>query len=199
MITKEQFESGYTYTGYRKMVDELVAAGKTSGSEQEEGKIAITALNADRMARIDKSVQLNENLVMSLKEMPCPVKWLIIVEAWCKDAAQNVPILNKMAESAPNIQLRLVLRDENPEIMDQYLTNGTRSVPKLIIMDDQMEEITTWGPRPKEVQDMVMENKRTGAMPMPEYLKVVQKWYAKNKGAALQKEMVEVLSSVGCF
>ena len=198
MITKEQFENGYTYSEYRKLIDALVAKGQTTGTTQSDDLIKITAMNADRMKRLDNTTQLDGKLLDRLQNMPCPVKWLIIVEGWCKDAAQNVPILNKMAEADPNLELRLILRDEHPEIMDQYLTNGSRSIPKLIILDGDMNEIATWGPRPKEIQEQVVANKKSGKIPFSEFSKVVQKWYAKNKGVSLEKEMMGVLSSIGC-
>lgn len=199
MVTKEQFESGYTYSEYRELATNLLSKGNTTGPDQSEAMIEYTKLNEHRMSRLDKTIELDDELVSRLKKMPCGIRWVLLTEAWCGDAAQNVPILNKMAEASPSIELRLLLRDEHLDIMDQYLTNGGRSIPKLIILDEDMNEIGTWGPRPKEIQDMVMENKRTSNMPYSEFSKVVQKWYAQNKGKELQREMIEVMASVGCF
>jgi precorrin-6B methylase 2 len=198
MITKEQFENGYTYAAYRKLVNELFENGKTTGADQSEGMLEYTKLNLQRMKRLDKTTVLEAELVEKLQNLPCQVNWLLITEAWCGDAAQNVPILNKMAEASPNINLRLVLRDDNLDIMDQYLTNGGRSIPKLIILDKEMHEIATWGPRPSVVQEMVMENKRSGRMPYSEFGKVVQKWYTSDKGHTLAQDMMEVIATMDC-
>lgn len=198
MITKEQFESGMTYKEYRSMIDELFENGKTTGTDHSEGILNYTKMNIQRMKRLDKTIELDQELIDQLKSVPCPVNWLLITEAWCGDAAQNVPILNKMAEASPNINLKLILRDENLEIMDQYLTNGGRAIPKLVILDGDMNEIATWGPRPSIIQEMVMENKRLGAMPYSEFGKVVQKWYASDKGKSLQREMMDVIKQMDC-
>lgn len=198
MITKEQFESGMTYMEYRTMIDKLYENGKTTGTNQSDAMLNYTKMNIQRMRRLDKTIEIDRELINQLKSIPCPVNWLLITEAWCGDAAQNVPILNKMAEASPNINLKLILRDENLEIMDQYLTNGGRAIPKLIILDSEMKEIGTWGPRPWIVQEMVMENKRTGALPYSEFGKVVQKWYASDKGKSLQREMMDIIRQMDC-
>ena len=198
MITKEQFENGITYNEYRDMVDRLFEEGKTTGDDHSQAMLDYTKMNIQRMKRLDKTIELDEELKHKLEKIPCPVNWLLITEAWCGDAAQNVPILNKMAEASKNINLRLILRDENLGVMDQYLTNGGRAIPKLIILDGDMNEIASWGPRPSEVQEMVMENKRTGKLPYSEFGKVVQKWYAQDKGNALQREMMTVIEQMDC-
>jgi hypothetical protein len=199
MIDKNTFDKGLTYNQYFELTEQLVNDGRTTGSDQSEAMVEYTKLNLHRMNRLNKTISISEELAQKLSNMTCPVRWALLTEAWCGDAAQNVPILAKMAELAPSIELRLLLRDEHLDIMDSFLTNGGRAIPKLIIMDADMNVIGTWGPRPKEVQDMVMENKRTGGMPYSEFAKVVQKWYAQDKGTFLQKEMQEVLKVAGCF
>lgn len=198
MITKEQFDTGYTYAEYRKLVDNELAKGRTTGPNQTEDYIEYTKLNAHRMSRLDKTIELDDTLIAELETIPCKVNWLLITEAWCGDAAQNVPILNKMAQASANIELRLILRDENLEIIDQYLTNGGRAIPKLIVLDENMNEIATWGPRPTQVQEMVMENKRTNQLPYDEFAKVVQKWYAADKGKSLQQEIIAIMKQMEC-
>lgn len=197
-ITKEVFESGMTYAAYRAMTAELAANGATTG-EQTPDHIHFTELNEHRMRRLDRTFEVDAGLAERLKAMSCTVHWLVLTESWCGDAAQNVPVLAKMANLAPGIHLRLLLRDEHTDIIDQFLTNGGRAIPKLIIMDAAMKVIGTWGPRPREIQDRVMENKRTGAMPYSEFAVIVQKWYAQDKGRCLQREMAEVLETAGCF
>ncbi len=199
MIAKEQFESGYTYSEYRNLVDSEFENGRTTGSNQGEDYLQYTKMNIHRMNRLEKTIDLDDELIGKLNALPCNVNWLLITEAWCGDAAQNVPILNKMAEVSPKINLRLLLRDENLDIMDQYLTNGGRAIPKLIILDGDMNEIATWGPRPTEVQEMVMENKRTDNLPYSEFGKVVQKWYATDKGKSLQHEMMSIITRMNCI
>lgn len=193
MITKELFDSGYRYEGYRKMIDELYEQGKTTGIDHSEAMLDYTKMNVHRMSRLDKTIELDNNYTDRVKNLNQKLHWLVLTEAWCGDAAQNIPILSKMADVSPNIELRLILRDENPEVMDNYLTNGGRSIPKLIVLDEEFNEVATWGPRPAEVQQMVLDNKKSGAMDYSEFAKVVQKWYAKNKGKNLQREMLNII------
>ena len=197
MITKEQFDNGYTYSEYRKLSEELANNGETTGPYTEE-HAEFSKLNWQRMKRLDKTLDLDDEITEKLSKIPCPVNWLLITESWCGDAAQNVPILNKMAEASPNVNLRLILRDENLDIMDQFLTNGSRAIPKLIVLDGDMNEIGTWGPRPSTIQEMVMENKRIGKVPFSEFSKVVQNWYNTDKGKTLQREMLEVIEGMKC-
>ena len=198
MITKEQFENGYTYEEYRKLINELFEEGKTTGNDHSEAMLDYTKMNIHRMNRLDKTIEIDQELKDKLYKIPCQVNWLLITEAWCGDAAQNVPILNKIADASSNVKLRLILRDEHLDIMDQYLTNGGRAIPKLIILDAEMNEIATWGPRPSEVQEMVLDNKLNAKLPYGEFAKVVQKWYAKDKGKLLQREMLEVIEQMEC-
>jgi hypothetical protein len=198
MITKEQFESGYTYSEYRDLVRSEFEKGRNTGSEQSESLMEYTDLNLHRMKRLDKTIELDAGLKKKLAELPCSVKWLVLAEGWCGDASQNLPIMNKMAEASTNIELRILLRDEHLDVMDQYLTNGARAIPKLIIMDGDMNQIGTWGPRPSVVQEMVMENKRIGKVSYSEFSKVVQKWYATDKGKTLEMEMMTILNQMEC-
>lgn len=198
MITKEQFESGYTYEEYRNLIDEKLPLGLTTGDSTDEGYLSHTKMNIHRMNRWDKNIELNSALKSQLENIPCPVNWLLLSEGWCGDASQNVPFLNKMAEASPNIHLRILLRDEHLDIMDQYLTNGGRAIPKLIILDQDMNEIGTWGPRPAEIQEMVRVGKHENGMDSEEIGIMVQKWYAKDKGATIEKEMMEIIAQMEC-
>ena len=198
MITKEQFESGYTYSEYRKLVDDKLANGETTGPNSSEDYLQHTKMNVHRMNRWDRTIELDDDLVEKLKAVPCPVNWLLLSEGWCGDASQNVPFLNKMAEASPNIKLRILLRDEHLDIMDQYLTNGGRAIPKLIVLGEGMNEVGTWGPRPAEIQKKVHLEKHENGMNSEDIGKMVQKWYAKDKGATIEKEMMDVIAQMDC-
>ncbi len=181
----------YSYTSYRTMLDELMKDGKTTGNDQSEAMIAYTKMNLVRMNRWDKTAKLTDELKHVLLKAP-KQKWLVLNEGWCGDAAQNLPVLNKMADFAFNIDLEIILRDENLDIMDEYLTNGGRSIPKLIAIDEQNEVIFTWGPRPQKMQDRVMELKADGQP----YAEEVHKMYAKDRATSIQTEFVSLLSEI---
>ncbi|MHB8402766.1 MAG: thioredoxin family protein, partial [Bacteroidia bacterium] len=155
--TLQMMNNPYTYIKYRDLVYSLADKGKTTGEETKE-KIEYTKLNAQRMHRIEKQVVLNDELKTLLKGVKKNWIWLVLAESWCGDAAQNLPIINKMAEASTHIEMKVILRDENLEIMDAHLTNGNRSVPILICVDIETgKEIGTWGSRPKAIQDAANE------------------------------------------
>jgi hypothetical protein len=117
-------------------------------------------------------------------------KLLVIAEDWCGDASNTVPIIAKLVDQSPGLELRVIMRDANPEVMDQYLTNGSRSIPIVIALDESFEEIGHWGPRPTELQAWVMANRAT--VPKAELYPQVRKWYARDRGETTLKEVLEV-------
>jgi hypothetical protein len=116
-------------------------------------------------------------------------KLLVIAEDWCGDASNTVPIVAKLADSVPGLELRVILRDTNPEVMDQYLTNGARSIPIIIALDENFREMGHWGPRPTELQAWVMANRAT--LPKAELYPKVRKWYARDRGETTLREVLE--------
>ena len=116
-------------------------------------------------------------------------KLVVIAEDWCGDASNTVPIIAKLAEMAPGLELRVIPRDENPELMDQYLTNGSRSIPIVIALSQDFEEIGHWGPRPTQLQAWVMANR--GTTPKAELYPQVRKWYARDRGETTIREVLE--------
>jgi thioredoxin-like negative regulator of GroEL len=116
-------------------------------------------------------------------------KLLVIAEDWCGDASNTVPIVAKLAEQAPGLQLRIIQRDTYPEVMDQYLTNGARSIPIVIALDENFEEVGHWGPRPSQLQSWVMANRAT--TPKSELYPKIRQWYARDRGETTLREVLE--------
>ncbi|MEO1451892.1 MAG: thioredoxin family protein, partial [Bacteroidota bacterium] len=192
-ITKHKLEDAYTYESYFDLMSQLVEAGKTSGPKQSEDLAHYTALNHRRMKRILKTTKLLPETIETLKAIDTPQIWLVITEAWCGDAAQIVPILERMAEENPLIEMRLILRDENLPIMDQYLTGTSRSIPKLVILKaDDLTELGVWGPRPEEAHEIVLNAKQQPDYHYTKVTEALQVWYNKYKTIGSQKEVVEV-------
>lgn len=115
----------------------------------------------------------------------------MLTEAWCGDAAQNLPVIAKVAQLNPHITLTLLLRDEHPEIMDVYLTHGGKSIPKLIAVAENGTELFTWGPRPEALQELVEAYKANPDRPYAEFLEEVQRWYNADKTESVQRELVK--------
>ena len=158
VITPEVIDDAFTYRQYRELINKLLERDRTTGDNHSEEIIDYTRMNVQRMNRLDKQVTLKDSLEEKLESLDEEWIWLVLTEGWCGDAAQNIPGINKMAETTSNVELKLILRDENPEIMDEYLTDGSRSIPKLVCLDaETLEEIGTWGPRPASIQKKAMQ------------------------------------------
>lgn len=187
-----------SYTDYREMLTNLLEKeGKTTGSNQSDFYLEIARLNQARMHRLDRKVRLTEATSAFLAGLEREVTLLVLTEGWCGDAAQILPVLNWMAEASPKLHLRCLLRDDNPALMDQFLTNGARSIPKVIFLDTSTKEILgSWGPRPAAAQQLVVDYKNLPESEKPEYVefqKEVHTWYARDKTRSTQEEVVEVL------
>ena len=193
---KKIWDNAMTYPSYRELIDRLIEEGKSTGPDQSQSLVDYTALNAQRMKRIDKTYHPNQALIETLSKLKGKVLVLTITESWCGDAAQIVPVASALLDQV-GIPSRLVLRDENLDLIDQHLTNGGRSIPVVIVLDAKsLNVISTWGPRPAEVQKMVMDYKSLPEpkSPYSEFSKQVQLWYAKDKYQSIERELSELLA-----
>jgi hypothetical protein len=121
-----------------------------------------------------------------------PLKFVVIMEAWCGDAANTMPVLARLVEEVPDLSLRIVLRDQYPAVMDRYLTGTSRSIPIVVVLSPDFRELGHWGPRPTELQAWVMAHKDT--IPKAERYAEVRRWYARDRG---ETTLREILAAVG--
>jgi hypothetical protein len=202
----------FDYETYRKICDDCVAHGSTTGPDQSDKLVQYTKLNVQRMKRVEQSVVLAPETLTALAaltSMASPMTWLVFTEAWCGDAAQILPVLNAMAQAAPpsaNVTLRCLLRDENLPLMDMFLTNGARAIPKVVFIFDkssaergpntsefqQLDIATTWGPRPAEAQQQLDAWKAEG-LTFDEFAPKLHKWYADDKTRHTQISFIHAL------
>ncbi len=194
VIKTHHLRDGYTYEEYRQMGKDLLSQGKTTGPNQSESYLQYSSLNDHRMDRLDKMVQLVPEAASVLSRLKGKQYWLVISELWCGDAAQNLPVLAKLVNATTHIEMRIILRDENPEVMEAYLTNGTRSIPKLIVLGEKLEELWTWGPRPAGAQKLMDDFKASGGADKNLIITEIQKWYNADNGVSVQKEILELLA-----
>ncbi len=200
-ITKELIDKGYTYEEFKERVKNLYDEGKpTSGEDSDMPLLEFTNLNLNRMKRNEKTNKVKPEVEANLKQLSTPCYWLVLVEGWCGDVAENLPILNKMADVTANVELKLIFRDQNLDIMDRYLTNGGRSIPKLICLDkNSLKELGTWGPRPKPLQEYIeqMKAKKDPDQSKKDFVNAIHEsmhsWYAKDKGETLQDEFLTLV------
>jgi hypothetical protein len=178
---------------YFEFVQNLVEQGKTTGDNQSEDMLGYTKMSLQRMKRWNKVGQLIPEMEAKIATITAPQKWILITEAWCGDAAHAFMFIQKIADSNENITFDWKLRDENLELIDKYLTNGGRSIPKLIALNENDKEIFSWGPRPKHIQERYLKL-RAEEVPYSEISIELQKLYNTDKGASMQKELLELFN-----
>lgn len=196
MITKiiqASISKSIAYPEYLDLINTFAKAYKTSGFDQTQNHIEYTKLNASRMRRIEKSVEFSEDQLEPFRNIGEKQTWLVISETWCGDGGQIVPVLNKITEAIPTIDLRMVFRDENLELMDMFLTHETRSIPKLIMLNSDLEVLATWGPRPKKAAKMVSDYKLRHGKIDAEFKAELQRWYNEDKGFEILKDLSELV------
>ena len=183
-----------SYQEYRTIVTQLVEQNSTSGNDTSEAMVNYTMLNDRRMKRWDKTIKVSDEVIKRVSNFKGDITWLVLTESWCGDAAHVVPAINKIAELSDNIDLKLVFRDENEELMNEFLTNGSKSIPKLIMVDNLSDEvINTFGPRPSKATQLVNDFKAKHGTLTPEFKEELQHWYNTDKGQNTINDLLNLL------
>lgn len=196
-IINSGLKNSITYQVYRDLVKKLVDQNASTGPVQNDDLANYTKLNDRRMKRWDKTIKVSEDDRKRIESFGKKTTWLVITESWCGDAAHVLPAVNKIAELNDNIKMKVVLRDENLELMDAFLTNGGRAIPKVIMIDDATGEVlNTFGPRPSEATNLVNRFKAENGGLTPEFKEDLQYWYNKDKGQNIIKDITKTLSEV---
>ncbi len=196
-ILEKSLQTAQSYTDYKKKVLELLKEGKSTGTDQNEDLFHFTKLNNQRMKRLDKQTKLNEETLSKTQKIDRDFIWLVLTESWCGDAAQTLPVINKFAEANEKIDLKVLLRDENEELMNQFLTNGSKSIPKLIVVDNNSREVVgSWGPRSAKAAKMVTDYKEKHGKVDAKLKTDLQNWYNEDRGAQIEMEMLELIEEI---
>ncbi|MRX40539.1 thioredoxin family protein [Flavobacterium sp. LC2016-23] len=197
IVAKALFNS-YSYAEYRKLVTDLLSEGKSTGDVQSESLTHYTSLNEARMNRLEKTIKITEDAIDKLQKLENHYIWLVISEGWCGDAAQILPIINKMAQASDKkVDLRIVLRDANDELMSQYLTNGGRAIPKVIVICKEAGIVRAdWGPRPKGATQLMSDYKKEFGVIDDKIKTDLQLWYLADKGVSVQEELLEIMENI---
>lgn len=183
------------YSEYRELVHVLAKVNSNTGLEKTEALANYTQLNDRRMNRWDKTLKIAEEVVSQFKAIEKPMTWLVLTESWCGDASPSLPVMNKLAELNTNLELKIVLRDEHPELMDAFLTNGARSIPKLIALDTPSQKVVgEWGPRSTKATQMVQLEKEVKGKLSAEFKQELQVFYNKDKGQDIINDLTQLLA-----
>ena len=193
-IIKNSLKNSYSYFEYRNQVTSLLLQGKVTGLEQSESLTNYTALNEARMNRLEKTISLTEEVKTVLSNLKRKYFWLVLSEGWCGDAAQLLPIMHKMAEFSENIEMRVVIRDENEDLMNLFLTNGSKAIPKLVILNTEtLKVVSDWGPRPIGAKNLIIDYKSKHGVVDETAKTNLQKWYLQDKGVSTQMEILQLI------
>ncbi|MGA8263817.1 MAG: thioredoxin family protein [Ignavibacteriaceae bacterium] len=188
--------NGYTYDEFHLMTQNLIDNTNTENlGKSEIGRYNDIKLNQHRSNRIYKHYEVSDEVSEEISKIDEKQIWMVITENWCGDSAQSLPYIAKIASLNNNIDLRIVLRDSHPEIMDLYLTNGTRSIPKMVGFDMEGNAKFKWGPRPEEAQKLMNQWKAEGVV-KPELYEKLHLWYSKDKGKNIEKEILQLVKKI---
>lgn len=184
--TRQLVEEGLTYRQYRSELDELLS--RSTESEEERRMRPYVSNNVRLMEGFDSAYRLGDALREAMAAAP-PSIWLVLTEGWCGDAAYCAPLFALAESCLPDkVTLRFLFRDRHPRLMDAHLTDGGRSIPKLICLDRSLNELWTWGPRPSVLYTMVKSWRNEG-MTLKELIPLVHDWYISDGTLTMQQEL----------
>lgn len=193
-LIKQSLDKSFTYQEYRSKIKEAIHKASENNKNQDP-LLEYTILNDKRMDRLDKTLKTSEETKSALEAIKNTITFLVISEGWCGDAAQIVPVLNKIAEASSKIKLKIVFRDENEELMNLFLTNGSKSIPKIIMLNAENKVTNSWGPRPSIATKMVEDYKEQNGSLDADFKKNLQVWYNKDKGINTQEDLIKLLKA----
>ena len=203
LITPTLIASALTYEQYVQLSIDRLAQGLSTSDDPHYNTpeiLGYVKLNLHRMSRLNRQMSIIPELQAAMARVTEPWTWLVLTESWCGDAAQIVPVLHRLAHESPPVEIRFLLRDQHPAVINAYLTNGGRSIPKLICLrtidltDPTLREIGTWGPRPAGLQTL-MNDWRTENLPLADAVERAQRWYNDDRTQAIQHELLARVTS----
>lgn len=195
-LIENSLKNSFSYNQYRSHITDLLEKGLSTGNTQSEDLHHYTTLNEVRMNRLDKTIIVPDEIKHKLDKLKKEHILLVISEGWCGDAAQIVPVINKIAEETGALELKIVLRDENDELMNDYLTNGARSIPKLVLVEkESLTARGSWGPRPHDAAKLITDFKAAHGVINEEAKTELQKWYLHDKGHSTMEEITLLLEN----
>lgn len=194
-LVEESLKKAISYEEYRRLVTNHVEKGTSSGPNQSEALSNYTLLNNSRMKRLDKTIKIKNDIAKKFQNYKGDLTWLVLTESWCGDAAHSMPVMNKLSQLTPNIEFKVVQRHENVELMNEFLTNGKMAIPKLIVYDNNKNEvINNWGSKPSKVVEMIEDIKKIQGTLTSEFKMELQVWYNKDKGENISEDLSKLLN-----
>ncbi|GAB4139565.1 MAG: thioredoxin family protein [Bacteroidia bacterium] len=193
-INEKLFQHSYTWESYQDLLQQLMEENKTTGQDQSPSLVEYARINLQRNKRIEKTFQADQGSAEKILQIDRPLLLLMITEGWCGDAAQILAAVYHLSKLNAHLTTRVILRDEHPEVMDHFLTNGGRAIPVILAIEPEIYNVLgKWGPRPALLQELVQGWKNE--MTKTEMAEKIHGWYAKDKTVTTQREFSEWLLS----
>ncbi len=175
-------------------MDELDYRGLWEGAFRWEDYLEREVVeNADLWRAIHRRAEVPAWARQETSTLTGTWRLLAISEDWCGDAFNSLPFLARLAEAVPALEMRVVKRDENLPLIDRYLTNGSRSIPLVVVLDAGFRPVGRWGPRPAELQEFVLREKAAAERPADEIYRDVRTWYTRDRGESTIREVLAVI------
>jgi hypothetical protein len=184
--------AGHAYQ-YR-MTETITLRERYLGAPEFDEMIATAEANAELWSAVWRRAEVPDEYVRRVAALGGAWHLLVLSEDWCGDAVNAVPVIVKLAELSPNVDVRVLARDENPDLMDLHLTGTSRSIPVVVMLDEEFQEQGWWGPRPAELQRWVLGPGR--ALEKEARYRQVRSWYARDAGRTILEEVVATMERV---
>lgn len=180
-MTWDEFQEHYEIEAHRPL-DESPNPGLTR----------YTPLNWKRSERVEKTYKMSDEARSAMQLIRSPQLWMVITESWCADSAQSFPVIHRLAELNPLVEIRVILRNDNMDIMDAHLTDGKRAIPKLVAFNRDGDELFNWGPRPGTAAELFRNGLAEGT-PKADVQKAMHLWYARDRGKTIERELIDLI------
>lgn len=194
-VTLQRVKAGLTFDQYVMHWQDQLGRPMKGMDKEARRYLYYRRYNMERARGVEAAYEMSKALKAAVDNIDAPQTWLVLTEDWCVDSAYSLPIISDAASSNPNINMRILSRDDHLDIMDRYLTNGARSIPKLVVFDEVGRELMSWGPRPrilKEMRTAWASEGVAGAMISQRSIA----WYEEGGWHHVDAELADVLNTV---
>ena len=196
-INTEIINNASAFHDSLQYMQEIAAGHGPPGTDKPGDYKHLIKLNYQRMKRVYKTCELSGELKEVAGSLSVLLIWMVLTDIRCADSTYSIPVMQRIAESGSHIELKILYRDEHPEIMDAFLTNGARAVPKLICLDARsLKVLDTWGPRPEPMQKLLEKHKKNPVLSKDEFSELIQRKYLEDKTGTIQNELLNLLRSI---
>ena len=184
---------GLTYSDYKAHWESKRNADLPDDADASDRRMKhYLNYNHERQVSVHAAYDASKEMQAALDATETPQTWMVLTEPWCGDSAFILPVIAEAAQYHPEIRLRILLRDKNLDLMDRFLTDGSRSIPKLAALDANGAVLFTWGPRPQVAQDRYDALNADGKDKM-EIVKALLDWYDEGGWQHVEPELVDAL------